>query len=184
MPKNLRRIANRLSENDIQEIIRLKKMGDKKVIAVRKERDRVAANLAKLDAQLAKLTGERPAEAAEAPPHRRAGNPGRPKGSAKGKAKAKKTSMVKTKAAKAGKKITKIKRDDKKGRCINLSATVQEIFARAGEPLKANQIVDALPEAGIPVASVAGMRKRISVVLASQKNNFKRVKRGLYHLKK
>lgn len=161
MKRKLQSIAMQLSESDIQELIRLKKMGDKRVVALQKKRDKLASDLAKVEAQLSKLVGD-----AEAP---RRGRPRKSAGPAKTAGGAKTGARKK-----AGR--TKSKR-------LNLSAAVREAFSRAGTPLKARDIVDALPAAGIKVKNVSDMRKRVSVVLASQKNHFEQVERGVYQLK-
>lgn len=161
MKRKLESIARQLSENEIKELMRLKKTGDKKTIALQKKRDKIAAQLADIDAQLAALLGEAPAAAP------RRGRPAKKAGAAKTAAGARKTG----------------KRRAGKGGRTNLSAAVREVFARAGGPLKAREVVAALPEAGIKVKNEADMRKRISVVLASQKNHFEQVSRGVYQLK-
>lgn len=158
MNRKLKNIAAKLSEADIQELIRIKKLGDKRAVTLRKKRDKLAADLAKIDAELAKITGE-PA-AAPAKPGRRGRKP---------------AAAAPAKAAKGGKK--------KSRRRTNLTGAVRDILTKAGEPLRASQVVDALPEAGIKVADVSDMRKRISVVLASQKKTFEQVSRGMYQLK-
>ena len=150
MKKSLKSIAAQLSESDIQELIRIKKLGDKKVVALQKKRDKLAADLARVEAELAKLSGE---------PVVKAGRRGRKPGPVAGK------------------------RKPRKGRRVNLTAAVREVFAQSSEPLRASQVVDALPGAGIKVANVSDMRKRISVVLASQKKSFEQVGRGIYRLR-
>lgn len=154
MNRKLQNIAQRLSENDIHELLRLKKMGDKKVVALQKKRDKLAADLAKAEAQLAKLLGDAPAKP------RRGRKPGTKKAAAPA----------------AGRKKRKSSR-------VNLSAAVREVFARAGAPLRAREVVDALPDVGVKVKDVTDMRKRVSVVLASQKSYFEQVERGVYQLK-
>lgn len=166
MNKKLQSIAQQLTESDIQELIRLKKQGSKKTIALRKKRDKLAAELARIDAQLEKADGDAGADAAKPA---RTGRRGRRKAAVAKPAKAP------AKAKKAGAR--------KGGRRQNLSAAVREVFAQAGTPLKASQVVDGLPTAGVKVKNVADMRKRISVVLASQKNHFEQVERGVYQLK-
>lgn len=178
MKRKLQTIANQLTESDIQELIRIKKMGDKKTVALRKKRDKLAANLARIDAQLEKMTGS-PEEAKPA----RAKRGRKPKAAA---APAKKTATKRKKAAKPETQDAPAKRGAPRGKRsagTSLSATVRQIFADAGTPLKASQVVDSLPGAGIKVKSIPDMRKRISVVLASQKNHFQQVERGLYQLK-
>ncbi len=154
MKKTLQSIASQLSEDDIQEIIRLKKAGGKRVAALQRKRNRLAAEIERIDAELAGLSDGTGA----APRHKRGRKP--------------------------GKKNTASKTTKKKhtGRRNNLSAAVRSIFQKTNKPLKASQVVDSLPKAGIHVADIADMRKRISVVLASQKNHFKQVSRGLYQL--
>lgn len=152
MKKKLQSIAMQLSESEIQELVRLKKMGDKKLVSLNKKRDKIVAQLEAVDAEIAAALG------AEAPVRkRRAGR---------------KPAAVKAPAKKK-----------KRGGRVNLSVAVREIFSQAGTPLKAKDVVDALPDAGIKVRDVAAMRKRISVVLASQKNHFEQVERGVYQLK-
>lgn len=153
MKRKLKTIAQQLSESDIQELLRLKKMDDKRVVALQKKRDKLAADLTRVEAQIAKLTGDVEA------PKRRGRKPGPAKTAGSGKTGGRRT------------------------RKVNLSATVREIFSRAGTPLKARDVVDALPEMGVKVKNVSDMRKRISVVLAAQKNYFEQVERGVYQLK-
>lgn len=164
MNKKLQSIAKQLTENDIQELIRMRKESSQKAITLRKKRDKLAAELARLDAQLEKLEGG-DAGAGETKPAR-----GR-------------RSRKKTAAAKAPAKPKKAGARKGKSRRVNLSAAVREVFAQAGAPLKASQVVDGLPAAGVKVKDVAEMRKRISVVLASQKTHFEQVERGVYQLK-
>lgn len=160
MKRKLASIAKQLSESDIQELMRLKKLGDKKVVTLQKKRDKLAADLEKLDAELAAILGTD----TETPKRGRRGR----------------------KPAAVKKAATGKPRGRRKGatsRNNNLSAAVREIFANAGQPLKARDVVDALPGVGVKVKDLADMRKRISVVLASQKNHFEQVSRGLYQLK-
>ncbi len=147
MRKNLQNIAAQLSEDDIQELIRIKKTGGKQLVALRKKRDKLAAQLEALDAEIAMIAGDAPA----AKPRR-----GR-------------------KPAVQGKK--------KRGARVNLSGAVRDVMAKSGDPMRARDIVDGLPDAGIKVRDVAAMRKRVSVVLASQTNHFEQVERGVYRLK-
>ncbi len=44
-------------------------------------------------------------------------------------------------------------------------------------------MVEGLPDVGVKVKNEADMKKRVSVVLASQKNYFEQVQRGVYQLK-
>lgn len=131
-----------MSESDIQEIIRIKKVDDKRVEALRKKREKLVDQLVSLDAEITKLTGEAPA--ADAPKRR-----GAPRGGRRSK--------------------------------INFVAKIKEVFEQANEPLRARDIVDALPNVGVKVKDVAYTRKRVSVALATNKC-FEQVERGVYRL--
>ncbi len=157
MKRQLKTIAMQLSESDIQELIRLKKQGDKKTVALRKRRDKLVAELARVDAELKKITGEEPAPAAK-----------------------KKTARGRTAKAAAAKTAGGKKRKTNR---VNISAAVREVFQKANEPLRARQVVDLLGDAGVKVTDVQEMRKRVSVVLAQAKDTFEQVECGVYRLK-
>lgn len=160
MKRSLKSIALQLSDSDVQELLRLRKTEGKKVVALQKKRDKLTADLAKVEQQIARLTGEAVFETAK--PKR-----GR-----------------KPAAEKAGTKVgAKTVGRKRRGKRMNISAAVREVFAKMDEPLRASQVVDALPDVGLPVKDVQAMRKRISVVLASQKNRFEQVDRGVYRLR-
>ncbi len=148
MKKKLQSMASQLSERDIQELLRIKRLGGKRAVALQKKRDKLATELARIERELEELTGE------TLPPLKRTRGrkPGRPKATGRSP------------------------------RRNNLSAAVREVFKKSGKPLKASDVVDGLPEFGVKVKDVADMRKRISVVLASQKAYFKPVERGVYKL--
>ena len=170
MNRKLLTIAKQLSGNDLEELLRLRKMEEKKVSDLHKTRDKLVADLAKVEKQLAKLDS-----GAESAPKTRKKRGRKPASEAKAET---------APARKAGKKKAGAKKGAKKrSRRLNLSAAVREVFARAARPLKASEVVDGLPAAGIKIADVSAMRKRISVVLASQKNHFEQVERGVYQLK-
>ena len=57
MRKNLLLIANRLSEADILQLFSLKKQSNSKAAALKKKRDKLAADLASLEKRIAKLEG-------------------------------------------------------------------------------------------------------------------------------
>ncbi len=171
MKRKLAAIAMELSEEDLQELLRLKKTGGKKADALRKKRDRLAADLAKAEAELAKLTG------GETPAKRRGRKPGRPAAAAAGAEK-------KTRGRKAGPaKGTKKRARRGAGRRVNFTAAVRDVFVKAGTPLRAAEVVENLAASGVAVKDAADMKKRVSVILASQKNSFEQVDRGLYQLK-
>lgn len=142
MSRKLKSIAMQLSDSDIQEIIRIKKSDGKKVEELRKKRDRLASQLAALDAQIIKLTGEAPAPVA-----RKRGAP--------------------TRAARKTK--------------INFVAKMREVFEQTNEPMRAREIVEALPGVGVKIKDAAYTRKRVSVALATNKC-FEQVERGVYRL--
>lgn len=156
MKRNLKSIAAKLSDADIQELIQLKKMGDKKTVALIRKRDRLAAKLADLDAEIAKIEG-RPAAKRRGRPAK--GQPGRRPG----------------RSAKRGRKPG--------NGGINFSAAVREVFAKAGEPLRAKQVVEKLGEVGVTVTDPSDARKRVSIVLAQHKKYFEQVERGVYRLR-
>ncbi|MDR2392324.1 MAG: hypothetical protein LBE84_11690, partial [Planctomycetota bacterium] len=82
--KNLTNIAMQLSEDEIRQLMRLKKKGGQLAIRLRRRRDKIAAELEKLDRQLARITGNiTPAETGRTrgTGKKTAGKPGRkPKG--------------------------------------------------------------------------------------------------------
>jgi pyruvate/2-oxoglutarate dehydrogenase complex dihydrolipoamide acyltransferase (E2) component len=169
MKRTLQSIAAQLSEDEINQLIKIKKMGGKKSAALLKKRDKLAAQLAAVEAELARLSGGKVAPSAQ--PKRRGRKPAAAKAAktAKAAAPAKKTAGRKKKAAGS--------------RRINFSASVREVFTQAGTPLKASQVVDGLPGVGVKVKDISDMRKRVSVVLAQHKNHFEQVERGVYRLR-
>lgn len=169
MKRKLKEIARQLTGEDIQELLRIKESEDKRVAELLKKRDRLAAELADIDEQLAGQTGGE--MRGKKKPGRRPGRKARI---------AVEMDVVDAEDKPARRKG---KRKGKGRRNNNLSATVRSIFAAAGGPLKASQVVEALPEAGIDVPDISEMRKRISVVLSSQKKYFEPVERGLYQLR-
>jgi hypothetical protein len=156
MKRKLATIAKELSEEDIQELIRLKKTGDKRVVALRRKRDKIAAALEKVEAELAGLLPD------EAPAKRGAKRGGKKRGAKPGP----------KPGAKRGAK-----------RNVNFTAAVRDVLVQAGQPLRAAEVVERLPAAGIKVKDVTDMKKRVSVILASQKNSFEQVERGVYQIK-
>lgn len=152
MKRNLKNIAAKLSEADIQELIQLKKMGDKKTVALIRKRDRLAAQLEVIEAELAKIEGK--------PVQKRRGRP-----AGKGRA---------GRPARRGRKSVG---------GVNFSAAVREAFAKSGEPLRAKQVVELLPEFGVKVTDPSDARKRVSIVLAQHKKYFEQVERGVYRLR-
>ncbi|MDR3077995.1 MAG: hypothetical protein LBV15_04445, partial [Planctomycetota bacterium] len=149
MENNLSRLALRLSEAEIQELLRLKKGGLKKTKALRKRRDALAARLAKLDRRIAEMTGEETVAASK------------PEAVA---------SPVQAGPAKRGRKPGKrpaaSRTSGGDGRMIGITAAIRAALSGAkGQPLKAAQVVDAMPGIGIKVDNVAEMRQRVSILL-------------------
>lgn len=170
MKRKLQSIAAQLSEDDIQEIIRIKKTSDKRSVSLMRKRDKLAAQLAALDAELAKIAGK-PVAAATT-------------GKRRGRKPGVKAATAEAATAKTGKKKVATRgRKASAGRRNNFSAAVREVFSQAGSPLKASQVVDGLPTVGVKVKDVSDMRKRVSVVLAQHKNYFEQVERGVYRLR-
>lgn len=133
--------------------------------------------------------GRKPAAVKAAPAPKAKGKPGRkpaakievisaaPKAKGKPGRKPVAVKAVPAPKAKPAKKIAK-------GRKGSLTGLVRKILEAASAPLKASQIVDALPAAGYKVKDVAGIRKRVSVILASGKKSFEKTGSGLYIIKK
>ncbi len=165
MKRTLKSIAAQLTEDEIQEIIKLKKMGDKKNAVLIRKRDKLAAQLADVEAELAKRSG---GKIAPAQPKRRGRKP-----ASESSAPVRKTAGSKP----AGRRRAAGSRRN------NFSASVREVFAQAGTPLRARQVVEGLPGVGVKVKDESDMRKRVSVVLAQHKNHFEQVERGVYRLR-
>lgn len=72
-------------------------------------------------------------------------------------------------------------RGTKRGK-VNFVAKMREVFEQAGEPLRAREIVDALPGVGVKMKDIPYTRKRVSVALATNKC-FEQVERGVYRLR-
>ncbi|MCC8180608.1 MAG: hypothetical protein LIP23_06845, partial [Planctomycetes bacterium] len=129
------------------------------VVGLKKRRDKLVEQVRLLDKEIAKYAPELIEDS--------------PSGAKRGKVAAKRGRKGKVVAARGKKPL---------GRG-DFSNAVREVFTKAGAPLRAKDVVDGLPGAGIKVDDVADMRKRVSVVLASQKNHFQQVERGVYQLR-
>lgn len=160
-----------LSEKEIMQLARLKKDGGKKLAVLRKERKKLADALARIDGQIAGLGGSPLGDDAPAK---------RTRSAKKAVPEKRRTRKAAVKAASkpAGKAASKPRRG-KAGK-IGLTEGVRKALSQANDPLRASDIVDALPGLGYKVKDVAATRKRVSIVLATQKNNFTQVARGLY----
>lgn len=166
MKKNLMSIAMGLSEKELMELVRLKKDGGKKLVELRRERNKLATAIAKIDKKLAEY-GEGAADAGDVETAPRKTRRGRGRGRKAAKAAVKPAS--KTKGAGRGKR-----------RAAGLTEAVRNVVANAADPVRASDIVDALPGVGFKVKDVAATRKRVSIILATQKGSFQQVGRGLY----
>ncbi|MDR1519623.1 MAG: hypothetical protein LBU23_05695 [Planctomycetota bacterium] len=179
MKRDLKSIARDLSENEIQELFRLKKQGGRKVIALRKKREKAAAALAKLDRQIAAILGD---EAGIAPTSGRQAKAGEPRsGKRRGRRSgtAAKAAVGKTKTAAAGEKKAAGKRRYSRG----LAQKVRDFLGKATEPLNSQQIVEGLVNSGVRIGDGKDLRRRVGVMLSGQGKYFEKVGRGLYKLK-
>lgn len=172
MDRTLENIARQLSESDIQELLRIKKSEDKKMADLRARRDKLAEEIAEIDEMLAGNAEE------DAPKARRGRRPAATTQNTARTPRAAKT-VAPAQAKQPGRRGGPRLRAGK----VNMAAAVREVFQRAGEPLRARQVVEGLPEAGVKVPDVLEMRKRVSVILAQHKNSFEQVERGIYRLK-
>ena len=189
--KNLTSIAMQLSEDEIRQLMRLRKKGEQEAIKLRRRHDRLAAELKKVEKRLAGITGEstpgavgrpgRPAKKAAVKPGRApkgkaqvpAGKPGRGSGSKPAGATAANAVRIGGASETRGRKLSP----------NGLAAAVRSVLADAGTPLNAHQIVEALPGVGFKVDDNRLVKKRVSVLLASQKKYFTSVTRGIYTVK-
>ncbi|MDR1533679.1 MAG: hypothetical protein LBU64_01070 [Planctomycetota bacterium] len=172
MKRNLKIIAGQLSDRDIREVIRLKKLGGKRAVELKKKRAKLAETLDKLDQRLAALAG---ADFSPAPPVRRK--------SAGKAAKAARAKPAEGEAPAADQPIDSA-RKGRKPSPGSLASLVRKILDKSEEPLKAREIVERLPKTRVKALGVPALRKRISVLLATQNGYFEQTGRGLYKLKK
>lgn len=185
MKRNLLNIAMGLSEKELKELVRLKKDGSKKLTALRRERKKLQTALDKVDSEIAMFTGESVEPAA---PKTAARGRRRAKAKAAPKARGAKKTVKKTaKIAKtAGKKAAKTAKTTARGgvkiKAGGLTNAVKQILGQSAQALRAGDIVEKLPEVGFKVKNEAALRKRVSIVLATQKKNFKQAGRGLYQI--
>ncbi len=171
MKKKLLSIAMGLSEKDIKELMRLKKDGSKRLEELRRERKKLLADLKKVNDTIVSLGGEDLFTMEASPRKTRGPKPGR-KAALSGI-----TSTKRNKSANAG--------SSRKGKRLvsgGLTDAVRKVLVDAGDSLRAADIVDKLPGFGYKVKDIAAVRKRGSIVLATQKKNFEQVGRGLYRI--
>jgi hypothetical protein len=189
--ENLTSIAMRLSEDEIKQLMHLRKKGEQAAIKLRRRRDELSIELKKVEERLADITGESTPGAAgrrRRPGKNAAAKPGRaPRGGAEAPAgKSVRKPARKPARAKAAKAARIESAGETRGRKLSpngLTAAVRSILAEAGAPLNANQIIEALPGAGFKINDAQLAKKRVSVLLASQKKYFTSVARGIYTLK-
>ncbi len=154
MNKKLLSIAQELSEKEIQALIRLKKHGGKKLTELNRERKKLLSSLAKIEKQILDFGGDLDSAASK-----------------------RKTSSSKGRRGSAGKAQEKSGFDGS-----GLTEAMREVMTKANSPLRASDIVEALPENGFKVKDVMATRKRVSIILATQKKSFHQTGRGLYVL--
>lgn len=157
MQNSLEKIASKLSEADIQQLLRLKKRNEVVLARLRKERASLAAKLEKLNRSIAKIAGEAPTVAdasnADAEP-----------------------------ALSKASQITPVR---KSGRKPHLMTAIRMILAKVDRKgMNANQVVDAMPGIGFKVDDVAKERLRVGIMLSSKKKFFRRISKGMYRIKK
>ena len=167
MKRKLLDMAMRLSETDIAEMLRLKQDGEKKLAELKKERRQLATQVVKLDREIAALGGAEDGATEPAGKSR-----GRPK---------KDDDAKEAKPAATGGRRAGRSRGGAKGKG-GLSHSIKLVMGNASAPMRAREIVDQLPTVGYKVKNEVAIRKRASIILASQKNHFKQVERGLYEL--
>lgn len=171
MNKNLLTIAMGLSEKDIKELMRLKKDGSKKLGELRRERKKLLTALKKINDQIVSYGGED------------IFNMDSPVKKARGRKPGRKPALAEAATPKR-KKTAKSSSKGKGKRLISggLTDAVRKVLLDANDSLRAADIVDKLPGFGYKVKDVAATRKRVSIVLATQKKNFEQVGRGLYRI--
>lgn len=86
-----------------------------------------------------------------------------------------------TRKTRAAKPVAGKGRKAKRGGA-GLTDAVREILSKSSTPMRASEIVDALPGEGVSVKDVQATRKRVSIILASQKKSFAQSGRGLYKI--
>jgi|GEM_PF-2586248 hypothetical protein len=172
MNKDLLTIAMGLSEKDIKELMRLKKDGSKKLGELRRERKKLLTALKKINDQIVSYGGEDIFNMDSPATKRRGRKPG------------KKSTLAEKAPTSKRKKPTKANSGAKGKRLISggLTDAVRKVLVDANDSLRAADIVDKLPGFGYKVKDVAAIRKRVSIVLATQKKNFEQVGRGLYRI--
>lgn len=206
----LARIAMDLSENEIKQLLKLKKVGGKRLATLRAKRARAAAALAELDRKIDALSAGDEGDAGSAPKRGKRGpgrKPGR-KGAAKRGRKAKanaadntaekaesaakpgrrgrkasgKAKAAKTvKAARAGKKVAgKRGGNQSKWARTGLSAAIRDTFGGKGETLRSGDIMQRLEANGLTISNPAVIRRKVASILATQKKVYEMVERGLY----
>ena len=171
MKKNLLTIAMGLSEKDIKELMRLKKDGSKKLVELRRERKKLLTALKKINDQIVAFGGEDIFNMDSSAPKTRGRKPGR-KAAATGAAPATRKKSVKAKSTGKGKRLVS----------GGLTDAVRQVLVDAGDSRRAADIVDKLPKFGYKVKDIGAIRKRVSIVLATQKKNFEQIGRGLYRI--
>lgn len=174
-------LVNSLSEEQLKALVKMKKSGGKKLAALQAKREKLAAELVKIDEQLADAgIGEIADAGKESPPAKRkvGRKPGRKPGRNAAPAAPKSAEGGKEKKAAKGKG----KRKPRRAR-TGLSLAVRQAFdGDKSKRLRSAEILEVLPGLGFPVDDPAETRRKVASILATQKNNFQAVGPGLYKL--
>lgn len=160
MENMLLRLALRLSDNEIRELLHLKRGSAKKLAALHRERTALVNKLEKLDRRIAAMTEKHD-------PSKRMAAAGAMEPDENYEAETAAPSR-KLKIARKGRRPGK------------LTAAILKIMDGAdGQALRSSQIVDALPGVGLKVDDKQKTRQAVSMLL-SRRRYFKRVGPGLY----
>ena len=179
MTKNLRKLAAQLSERDLETLLKLKKDGGKLAVLCKK-RDQIALALAKIDREIAAVSGgSAPAKRGRKPGRPPAGKKlGAPKAAKKpGRPAGKKSAAVaKASAAKRGRRP--------KGRAGSLPAMLKAAMAAHKKPMSLGDAAKALTAAGYKSkGGPAMLRKMVMMACLRRSDLFKRASKGMYTLK-
>lgn len=166
--QNLRGLASSLSSADIEKIVEIKKQDEAKASRLLKKYASLQSQLAKLEKEIIKITGE---------------SPGTRKNIAR---KAKK--VVRKKAKTSKKKVAKKtvrksagKRAAKKSSKVGISDAINQILSASKKPMNVAAITEQLPKTGYRAGTkdIQKIKNRVGAAVASSQL-FKKKSRGLY----
>lgn len=155
-------LASQLSAEQIEQLSRVAQNAPE-IARLQKERDKLAAQLEQINAQISELTGDAPA-AKSAKPGRKPGKRG-PKAAGAIAAPA----MKKSRKAKGGRAAPN-----------QLFNAVVAIMRDNGQPMNRKEVVERLVETGYPVADPDNTLKAISQLFVTRPKSFARAERGMY----